>query len=358
MAMKTTMNGGDGHYSYTRNSLGQRQGLELMKDLINKGIDEKLDVAKFMSSSSSFSPKMFRVADLGSSVGPNTYFAVQNIINSVKLKYQETDVEFQAFFNDQISNDFNTLFKNLPSDREYFVAAAPGPFHGRLFPKKSIHFVHSSYSLHWLSSVPKELVDKESPAYNKGKIFYTSASEQVFEAYTAQFAKDITSFLNARAHEVVHGGLMALLIPCFPDGTPPSQRNMEGVFDLLGDSLTDLANMGLVSEAKVDSFNLPLYHTSPQELKGLIEKNGDFSIERMENICRSRTQVDASFIKSMILHLRAAWEGMIREHFGNDIVDELFDRFTKKAINSSIFSESEKYESLSELFVLLKRNGD
>ncbi|XP_038724334.1 loganic acid O-methyltransferase-like isoform X2 [Tripterygium wilfordii] len=237
-----------------------------MKDLINKGIDEKLDVAKLMSSSSSFSPKIFRVADLGSSVGPNTYFAVQNIINSVKLKYQETDVEFQSFFNDQISNDFNVLFKNLPSEREYFVAAAPGPFQGGLFPKNSIHFVHFSYSIHWLSSVPEELVDNDSSVYNKGKIYYTSASKQVFEAYTAQFAKDVTSFLIARAHEVVHGGLMALLMPCFPDGTPHSQRNVEAMFDLLGDSLMD---MGLVSEAKADSFNLPMYHTSPQELKGV-----------------------------------------------------------------------------------------
>ncbi|XP_038678585.1 LOW QUALITY PROTEIN: loganic acid O-methyltransferase-like [Tripterygium wilfordii] len=219
-------------------------------------------------SSSSFSSKIFRVADLGCSVGPNTYFAVQNIINSVKLKYQETDVEFQAFFNDQISNDFNVLY--LPSDREYFVAGAPGPFQGRLFPKNSIHFVHSSYSIHWLSSVPEELVDKDSSAYNKGKIYYTSAQEQVFEAYTAQFAKGITSFLNARAQEVVHGGFMALLIPCFPDGTPHSQCNVEAMFDLLEDSLMDLVNMGLVSEAKVDFFNLPMYRTSPQELKGLI----------------------------------------------------------------------------------------
>jgi hypothetical protein len=71
--------------------------------------------------------------------------------------------------------------------------------------------------LHWLSKIPKELVDKTSPAWNKGRICFTNASNYVREAYSTQFGKDMESFLNARAQELVCGGLMALIILCLPE---------------------------------------------------------------------------------------------------------------------------------------------
>jgi hypothetical protein len=244
------MKGGDGPYSYTRNSsfqvrtslffllflfllnaidttiydfILQRQGVETAKALINEDIAEKLDINELISSSSS-SSKLFSIADLGCSVGPNTIIVVENIMDSVKLKYQsfgpnnQGALEFQVFFNDLPSNDFNELFKSLPSsDRQYFAAGVPGRFQGRLFPKASLHFVHCSYALHWLSKIPKELVDKTSPAWNKGRICFTNASNYVREAYSTQFGKDMESFLNARAQELVCGGLMALIILCLPE---------------------------------------------------------------------------------------------------------------------------------------------
>ncbi|XP_038709963.1 loganic acid O-methyltransferase-like [Tripterygium wilfordii] len=351
--IRATMNGGDGQYSYTRNSGGQRRAWELLKDLIVEEIAQNLDVIKLFSSSSS---RVFRIADFGCSVGPNTFIAVQNILDSVKNKYQsQEEVDFQVFFNDKISNDFNTLFKNLPLDRQYFVAAVPGFFQDRLFPKSYLHFVHCSYSLQWLSNVPKEVLDKDSPAYNKGKVFYSTAANEVYEAYEAQFAKDITSFLNARAEELVHGGFMALLIPCLPDGIPRSQCELEASFDLLGASLIDMVKEGIVSEALVDSFNLPCYNATSQELKGLIEKNACFSIERMETIIR-REFFDASNIQYLMLHFRAVWEGLLSEHFGYDIIDDLFDRFAKKILDSAMFSESSRYKRIAELLIILKRN--
>ncbi|XP_038687704.1 loganic acid O-methyltransferase-like [Tripterygium wilfordii] len=351
----TSMNKGDGEYSYSQNSQLQRNGVELIKVLIKQGIAENLDLAQLFSSSS---PKSFKIVDLGCSVGRNTFTAVQNIIQSVKLKYQtlsgssKVALEFQVFFNDLASNDFNTLFKNLPLDRKYFCAAVPGPFQGRLFPEKSIHFIHSSFALHWLSNAPKELMDRHSPSYNKGRIYYPSAPKEVSKAYATQFGKDIGAFLDARAQEVVHGGLMAILILCIPDGVPYSQCYVLELYELLGTSISDMANEGLISEDKVDSFNLPIYNPTEKELKALIEKNACFSIEKMEPIHPTWN----SDIRLVVLHFRAAWEGLVSDHFGNDIIDDLFDRLLKKVMASHVFTDSTCYELIVQLFVLLKRN--
>ncbi|XP_060671009.1 loganic acid O-methyltransferase-like [Ziziphus jujuba] len=154
------MNEGSGLYSYTRNSAIQRKAIEAAEELINKAIAEKLEINNFSSL------KTFQLADLGCSVGPNTFLAVQNVIDAVELKYQsqrrldsQQFLEFQVFLNDHISNDFNQLFTSLPPERRYFAMGVPGSFHGRLFPKASIHFFHSSYAVHWLSRVPKDVED-------------------------------------------------------------------------------------------------------------------------------------------------------------------------------------------------------
>ena len=73
--------------------------------------------------------------------------------------------KLRVFLNDLPSNDFNIDFKLLPEfygmlKKEKgndvgpcFIAGMPGSFYGRLFPSKSLDFVHSSYSAHWLSKV-------------------------------------------------------------------------------------------------------------------------------------------------------------------------------------------------------------
>jgi hypothetical protein len=85
--------------------------------------------------------------------------------------------EFQVYFADLPSNDFNTLLRTLPprladdmtvgdgktaaaldednppASRSYFAAAVSGSHYRRLFPRQTLHFCHSSISLHWLSQV-------------------------------------------------------------------------------------------------------------------------------------------------------------------------------------------------------------
>lgn len=221
----------------------QRGVIEAAKEMINEGISANLDLIK----SPCFNNK-FHIADLGCSIGPNTFIAIQNIIDTVQKKYQDEnhnplDLEFQVFFNDQVNNDFNTLFKALPPSRSYFAAGVPGSFHGVLFPNSSLHLVHSSYALHWLSQLPKELVDSKSPAWNKGSIFCSGLVKEVAEVYACQYKKDMNRILNARAQELVPGGLIIILESSLPDDVPMSHTAMGMPYDFLGSCLHDMVKM-------------------------------------------------------------------------------------------------------------------
>ncbi|KAL5822324.1 hypothetical protein ACOSQ3_020232 [Xanthoceras sorbifolium] len=366
LASSHVMNGGDGEYSYTRNSSLQRSGIENIKVLINQGIAEKLELQQIISSSSSSSTKTFVIADLGCSVGPNTFIAMQNIMEAVKLKWESSSscinpkdehapLEFQVFFNDHVSNDFNQLFQSLPPNNRSFAAGVPGSFYTQLFPDASIHFVHSSYTLHWLSSVPRELVDKTSPAYNKGRVFCISAPNEVVEAYLGQFAKDMESFLNARAREIVCGGLMALYIPCRPEGSPDNCHSLSPTH-LFGTILMDMAQMGLVSEAKIDSFNLPHYFPTSREMEALMRRNTCFTIENFELLVPSVERLSDSDIPVWVSHCRAGYEGLFRDHFGDDIIEQLFDMFSKKMEQTFKGFDRSNSKPVVECFILLKRN--
>ncbi|PIN24056.1 Jasmonate O-methyltransferase [Handroanthus impetiginosus] len=153
------MNKGEGETSYAKNCTTQRQIISVTNSVIEEAVRECLGNTV---------PASMGIADLGCSSGPNTLMVVSNIINTVCDTCNETDrnlPELRVSLNDLPGNDFNAVFMSLPEfykrlEREMgigledcFVSAVAGSFYGRLFPKKSLHFVHSSSSLHWLSQL-------------------------------------------------------------------------------------------------------------------------------------------------------------------------------------------------------------
>ncbi|KAK3021865.1 hypothetical protein RJ639_047787, partial [Escallonia herrerae] len=335
-----------------------REAGMIVKTMINEVIAEKLDIDKLSSTSNTF-----HIAYLGCSVAPTQ--AVESKYKSIRLA-SETP-EFQVFLNDHATNDFNTLFTSLPSKKSYFVAVVPGSFYGRLFPESSLHI---------LSKVPEEVLDINSPAWNKEKIYYTSASDEVFNAYAVQYANDMNNFLNAKAEEVVAGRLVLLVMISIPDGVHRSQSESGMIYNALGLCLMDLAREvslknilrylldildalavtssilhGLISESQVDALNLPVYTTSP---KGLIQGNGHFSIEKMK-LTDPSTRIDEPVdMQRCTTHIRAAVEGVLVKHFGcSEKMDGNFGRYNQKAAKYSVMDASYKKGTL--LFVVLKR---
>ena len=80
-------------------------------------------------------------------------------------------------------------------------------------------------------------------AWNNESIRNKRFVKEVAEAYSAQFKNDIESYLNARAQELVAGGLMFILIVVVPEGIPLSQTIFGIFYDVFGSCLMDMAKM-------------------------------------------------------------------------------------------------------------------
>ncbi|KAG5543152.1 hypothetical protein RHGRI_016037 [Rhododendron griersonianum] len=333
------MNKGEGETSYAKNSSAQREIISIANSIVEEAVVGIL--------CSNF-PESLGVADLGCSSGPNTFIIASEIIDFVhatSCRLGHPVPELRVSLNDLPGNDFNCIFKALPEfykklkeekgggfDR-CFVSGVPGSFYGRLFPSKSLHFVHSSSSLHWLSQVPPGLDSKEGIPLNKGKLYLSETSPvRVVEAYLAQFHKDFALFLKSRAEEMLPGGRMVLTFMGRRDTHPTTQQSCFQ-WELLALALMNLASEGLVEEEKIDSFNAPYYAPCPEDLKFVVQTDGSFVIDRLETFefyweDQMKTEFEElSSGQRVAKTIRAVVESMLECHFGREILDVLFRRY-------------------------------
>ncbi|KAL5991542.1 hypothetical protein ACLOJK_012451 [Asimina triloba] len=279
--------------------------------------------------SKGFSGDILVATDLGCACGPNTLSVVSTIINTVEKitqEWKQQAPEIKVFLNDLPGNDFNSIFRGLPAfyremvaDRKNdalpcFIAGVPGSFHGRLFPKKSLHLV------------PPELYDKEGMPLNKGRMYVSGTSPPlVFKAYLEQFRKDFHSFLRSRSEEVQTNGVMVLVLAGRSRADLWTEESNEP-WELLSEILSTMVLEGVVSEEEVDSFDVPFYTPSVEETWEIIEKEGSFSIERLETFGLEAPACIPGEMRAK--NIRCFTEPLIVSHFGQHISDHLFHKLT------------------------------
>ncbi|GLT86200.1 hypothetical protein SLE2022_043560 [Rubroshorea leprosula] len=330
------MNGGLAKQSYACNSSHPKTVISMVKPILEESVLELYF---------SMLPDCLRIADLGCSVGPNTLLVVSEIIDVIEASCQRLNhspPSIHAFLNDLHGNDFNTIFGLLPSFyknlekekgdkfKQCFIAGAPGSFYGRLFPNSFLHLFHSSYALMWISKVPKECETGE--ALNKGNICIAKTSPPpVAKAYFEQFKRDFTFFLKCRTEEMIHGGHMVITTM----GSIKSDDPLT-MWEFVGLKLNDMVSEGLIEEAKLDSFNLPYYAATAEEVREVIEAEGSFSIKKFEAFNLDWDsyikKVDSSLGKQeraaiIATDIRAVGEPILASKFGESIMDDLFQRF-------------------------------
>lgn len=97
-----------------------------------------------------------------------------------------------------------------------------------------------------------------------------------------------------------------------------------------------------------------MYAASPSDMSKLVESNGCFTVERLELILPRTKVTEPISAEAFAMHIRAGMEGIISKHFGREIMDELFDRYLKKAVENNDLLNSKSKES-AQLLTILKR---
>lgn len=152
------MQGGDDDVSYAKNSQAPASAITLCKPLLFTAIQSMNLFFKSKEDADSL-----RIADLGCATGYNTLATIDMVVESLSNRYLKEcgfEPEFEVFFSDLPSNDFNSLFQSLTAmfsdnkKNKYYAAGVPGSFYHRLFPKGKLHIAVSLSALHWLSRVP------------------------------------------------------------------------------------------------------------------------------------------------------------------------------------------------------------
>ncbi|KAG9445296.1 hypothetical protein H6P81_016636 [Aristolochia fimbriata] len=342
-----SMKGGNGETSYANNSQAQARHARSMLHLLEGALNNV--VLPFSGTGP------FTVADLGCSCGQNTLFIVDVIVKHFTKKYEDAGAEapeFQVFFSDLPSNDFDTLFHLLPplaikgsleeclasdASRSYYAAGVPGSFYRRLFPASSINVFHSAFSLHWLSQVPESVMEPRSAAYNKGRVFIHGASEHTANAYTKQFKTDLASFLKSRSQELKPGGSMFLVFLGRTSLDPTDQCGAGLLFGThFQDAWNDLVDEGLLESKARDSFNIPVYAANIQDVKEVVEADGCFQISKLEvfrggsPLVVNRPEDPAEVGRALANSCRAVCGVLVDAHVGEELSNEIFTRLERK----------------------------
>ncbi|BFI40684.1 protein MpIAMT1 [Marchantia polymorpha subsp. ruderalis] len=386
------MKGGEGDASYAKNSQTQAQGFRFVQPVLQAAI-HRMDLPTRTG--------VVRIADLGCSSGPNSVNHMNIIVNTLRKRYASAAAaaatvaaqsahpqqlpasgrksaavpEFDVYFADLPSNDFNSLLRHINRDYSrssrdgtaaaaaaanatgrvgsrvagngYFASCVAGSFYGRLFPRASVNVVFSSFSLHWLSKIPEAVQRQDSPAYNDGFVWIHGGKPAAAKAYAEQSRRDLVTFLRARAEEMVSGGLMFLLLKGRKDSDPTVQYDPDGV-TMFGTQMegvfNELISEGLLDASVRDSFNIPMYYPTVDEMREAIDESGSFLVDRLELLNDvpanpfTKQELEANPTdcgRKLAKICRSLLGVLVDTHMGVNVADQFFHRLELRAITRS-----------------------
>lgn len=108
-----------------------------------------------------------------------------------------------------------------------------------------------------MSKIPKGIADRDSPVWNKD-MHCTGFNKAVKKSYLDQYSVDIKNLLDARAEELVPGGLLLIFGSCLRDGVKMSETCHGVVVDCIGASLNDLAQQVQIYCHCINHLNIAL----------------------------------------------------------------------------------------------------
>lgn len=99
---------------------------------------------------------------------------------------------------------------------------------------------------------------------------------------------------------------------------------------------------GLIEEKKLDEFNIPQYTPSPGEVEEVVEKEGSFSIDRLEVSQVNWNVYENDGDYNVTQCMRAVAEPLLVNQFGQAMMDKIFERY-REIIADKISKETTQF---------------
>jgi len=157
-------------------------------------------------------------------------------------------------------------------------------------------------------------------------------------------------FLLSRADEVVPGGLVLIYILGRADKRHPKiQWTREGVNPgpynkVFEETWEELINEGIIEEERRDTFNVPIYHHTVEDVKLVAESTNAFHIKRCEISSQSSLPPNQAeqiladpeaYGRFMKNFTKSAMNSIMVEHIGEEKGHEFFERLEKIAARNA-----------------------
>ena len=253
-ATTTGMTGGG---FYDANSATQWNAIEAVLPMLDDGI-ESIPLKN---------SECVRLADFGCSEGRNSIAVMSRALSRLLPR---TDKPVQTIHSDLPTNDFSHLFAELRPDGRsafgsdrVFSAAVGGSMYDQLLPDRSIHLATTFNAIGFLSRRPVTrlpgYIFPNGPSALRANGY---VSEEDRQAFALQARRDVESYLEVRAKELVPGG--KLLVQVF--GSTDEARTCDGIYDLLNDAVLAFVDKGEISRETYDLYYQPVYLRHLDEL--------------------------------------------------------------------------------------------
>ncbi|OAE22761.1 hypothetical protein AXG93_2035s1450 [Marchantia polymorpha subsp. ruderalis] len=197
------------------------------------------------------------------------------------------------------------------------------------------------------NSIPEAVQRQDSPAYNDGFVWIHGGKPAAAKAYAEQSRRDLVTFLRARAEEMVSGGLMFLLLKGRKDSDPTVQYDPDGV-TMFGTQMegvfNELISEGLLDASVRDSFNIPMYYPTVDEMREAIDESGSFLVDRLELLNDvpanpfTKQELEANPTdcgRKLAKICRSLLGVLVDTHMGVNVADQFFHRLELRAITRS-----------------------
>ncbi|KAJ7978344.1 Carboxyl methyltransferase [Quillaja saponaria] len=144
--------------------------------------------------------------------------------------------------------------------------------------------------------------------------------------------------------------------------TVGSIKSDDSIWEVVGLTLNDMVSEGLVEKEKLDTFNLPYYAETTEEVKKVIETEGSFMLQKLEAfnmdwdsyIKNIYSSFDKQVMAAMIANnMRSVDEPILASHFGEQVMDDLFCKFKEDVLDHM---EAHKCQYINLAISLIKKD--